>query len=85
MEQVRLQLSHQAGHTPSVEQMLEYGTRIVAGVTPGKGGQRACDGKVPVFDTATDAVADTGANVSIVYVPARFAADAVLEAADAKA
>jgi succinyl-CoA synthetase alpha subunit len=64
-------------------QMLEYGTRIVAGVTPGKGGQTACDGKVPVFDTVADAVADTGANVSIVYVPARFAADAILEAADA--
>jgi succinyl-CoA synthetase alpha subunit len=64
-------------------QMLEYGTRVVAGVTPGKGGQWACDGRVPVFDTVAGAVEETGANVSIVYVPARFAADAILEAADA--
>ena len=64
-------------------QMLEYGTCVVGGVTPGKGGRRACDGKVPVFDTVADAVEETGANVSIVYVPARFAADAILEAADA--
>ncbi len=64
-------------------QMIEYGTQIVAGVTPGKSGQRACDGRVPVFDTVAEAVAATGANVSIVYVPARFAADAILEAADA--
>jgi succinyl-CoA synthetase alpha subunit len=65
------------------QQMIEYGTRVVAGVTPGKGGQRACDGKVPVFDTVADAVGETGANVSVVYVPARFAPDAILEAADA--
>jgi len=65
------------------KQMIEYGTRIVAGVTPGKGGQLACDGKVPVFDTVAEAVAATGANASVVYVPARFAADAILEAADA--
>ncbi len=64
-------------------QMIEYGTQIVAGVTPGKGGQWACDGKVPVFDTVVEAVAATEANVSVVYVPARFAADAILEAADA--
>jgi succinyl-CoA synthetase alpha subunit len=64
-------------------QMLAYGTRVVAGVTPGKGGQRACDGRVPVFDTVAEAVEETGANASIVYVPARFAADAILEAADA--
>jgi succinyl-CoA synthetase alpha subunit len=64
-------------------QMIEYGTQVVAGVTPGKGGQSACDGRVPVFDTVAEAVAATGANTSIVYVPARFAADAVLEAADA--
>lgn len=64
-------------------QMIEYGTQIVAGVTPGKSGQRACDGRVPVFDTVAEAVAATGANVSVVYVPARFAADAILEAADA--
>jgi len=65
------------------KQMIEYGTQIVAGVTPGKGGQWACDDKVPVFDTVVEAVATTEANASIVYVPARFAADAILEAADA--
>jgi len=64
-------------------QMIEYGTQVVAGVTPGKGGQRACDGRVPVFDTVAEAVAATGANASVVYVPARFSADAILEAADA--
>ena len=64
-------------------QMIEYGTRIVAGVTPGKGGQWACDGKVLVFDTVAEAVAATEPNASVVYVPARFAADAILEAADA--
>jgi len=63
--------------------MLEYGTQVVAGVTPGKGGQWACDGRVPVFDTVSEAVAHTGANASVVYVPARFAPDAILEAADA--
>jgi len=65
------------------QQMIEYGTQVVAGLTPGKGGQRACDGRVPVFDTAAEAVAATGANTSVVYVPARSAADAMLEAADA--
>lgn len=64
-------------------QMLAYGTQVVAGVTPGKGGQRACDGRVPVFDTVAEAVTETGANTSIVYVPARAAAEAILEAADA--
>jgi len=64
-------------------QMLEYGTKVVAGVTPGKGGQFACDGRVPVFDTVAEAVEATGANTSVVYVPARFAPDAILEAADA--
>ncbi|HWP02124.1 MAG TPA: succinate--CoA ligase subunit alpha [Gemmatimonadaceae bacterium] len=63
-------------------QMLEYGTRVVAGVTPGKGGQMF-DGTVPVFNTVADAVAATGANTSVVYVPARYAADAIMEAADA--
>ena len=58
-----------------------YGTQVVAGVTPGKGGQDV-EG-VPVFDTVHEAVAETGANTSMVFVPARFAADAVLEAADA--
>ena len=64
------------------EQMMEYGTQVVAGVTPGKGGQRFA-GKVPVFNTVDEAVAETGANTSVVYVPSRFAADAVFEAADA--
>jgi succinyl-CoA synthetase alpha subunit len=63
-------------------QMLEYGTRVVAGVTPGKGGQRF-DGKVPIFDTVADAVRETGANTSVIYVPPMFAADAMMEAADA--
>ncbi len=64
-------------------QMLAYGTQVVAGVTPGKGGQFACDGRVPVFDTVAEAVEATGANTSVIYVPARFAPDAILEAADA--
>ena len=63
-------------------QMLEYGTPVVAGVTPGKGGQ-TFEGRVPVFNTVTEAVAATQANTSVIYVPARFAADAVYEAADA--
>lgn len=62
-------------------QMLDYGTQIVAGVTPGKGGQEV-EG-VPVFDTVYEAVAETDANTSIIYVPAKFAPDAILEAADA--
>lgn len=64
-------------------QMIEYGTQVVAGVTPGKGGQMACDGQVPVFDTVVEAVTETGANASVIYVPARFATDAILEAASA--
>jgi succinyl-CoA synthetase alpha subunit len=63
--------------------MLEYGTKIVAGVTPGKGGQAAVDGRVPVFDTVADAVAQTGADAACIFVPAPFAPDAILEAADA--
>ncbi len=63
------------------EQALAYGTRLVGGVTPGKGGQIHLD--LPVFDTVRDAVQDTGANATMIYVPAAFAADAVLEAADA--
>ncbi len=62
--------------------MLEYGTQIVAGVTPGKGGQTTLDGRVPVFDTVADAVAQTSANASCIFVPAAFAPDAVLEAVD---
>ncbi len=63
------------------KQMLDYGTNVVAGVTPGKGGQR--EHGIPVFNTVRQAVAETGANVSIIYVPARLAPDAILEAADA--
>jgi len=62
-------------------QMLDYGTNVVAGVTPGKGGGWVAS--VPVFDTVGDAVNATEANTSIIYVPARFAPDAILEAADA--
>jgi succinyl-CoA synthetase alpha subunit len=58
-----------------------YGTQVVAGVTPGKGGQEV-EG-IPVFDTVADAVAETGANTTMVFVPARFAADAIYEAVDA--
>jgi len=64
------------------KQMMAYGTPVVAGVTPGKGGQKF-EEKVPIFNTVADAVAATGANTSVIYVPARFAADAVFEAADA--
>ncbi len=64
-------------------QMLAYGTAVVAGVTPGKGGQTALDGRVPVFNTVREAVKQTGANVSVIYVPASFAPDAIKEAAAA--
>jgi succinyl-CoA synthetase alpha subunit len=64
------------------QQMMEYGTRVVAGVTPGKGGQRF-GGAVPVFNTVADAVRDTAANTSVIYVPAAAAPAAVYEAADA--
>ena len=63
--------------------MLEYGTNVVAAVTPGRGGQRAIDDRVPVFNTVAEAVAETGANTSVIFVPAAFAPDAVREAADA--
>ena len=63
-------------------QMIEYGTRIVGGVTPGKGGQ-TFDERVPIFNTVHDAVQSTGANTSVIYVPPMFAADAIMEAADA--
>jgi succinyl-CoA synthetase alpha subunit len=63
-------------------QMLEYGTSLVAGVTPGKGGQRF-EGKVPVFDTVAEAVAATAANTTVIYVPPMAAAAAIVEAADA--
>ncbi len=63
------------------EQCLEYGTQVVGGVTPGRGGDEHLG--VPVFNTVADAVSETGADVSMIYVPAPFAADAILEAADA--
>jgi succinyl-CoA synthetase alpha subunit len=63
-------------------QMIDYGTQVVAGVTPGRGGQRFND-SVPIFDTVADAVAQTGANASAIFVPPPFAADAILEACDA--
>ncbi len=63
------------------EQMLEYGTKVVGGVTPGKGGTEHFG--LPVFNTVADAVAETGADASVIYVPPAFAADAILEAADA--
>ena len=72
-------------------QMIEYGTKVVAGVTPGKGGQQFSasatgedgHGAVPIFDTVEQAVKETGANTSVIYVPPAFAADAIFEAADA--
>jgi succinyl-CoA synthetase alpha subunit len=69
--------SHGAFHT---KQMVAYGTKMVGGVTPGKGGTDV-EG-VPVFDTVEDAVKETGANASVIYVPAPFAADAIVEAVD---
>ena len=70
--------SHGQFHT---QQMLAYGTNIVGGVTPGKGGQTCCG--VPVFNTVREAKEQTGANVSVIYVPAPFASDSIMEAADA--
>ena len=63
-------------------QMIEYGTQVVGGVTPGKGGQKF-DDKVPIFNTVRQAVSETGANTTVIYVPPVFAADAIMEAAGA--
>jgi succinyl-CoA synthetase alpha subunit len=63
-------------------QMIEYGTKVVGGVTPGKGGQKF-DETVPIFNTVEQAVKETGANATVIYVPPMFAADAMMEAADA--
>ena len=65
------------------EKMVSYGTNVVAGVTPGKGGEWVLNGKIPVFDSVKIARNATGANATIIFVPARFAADAMFEAADA--
>ena len=62
--------------------MLDYGTAVVGGIRPGKGGQRAVDDRVPVFNTVAEAVRETGANTSIIFVPASGGAEAILEAAD---
>jgi succinyl-CoA synthetase alpha subunit len=64
-------------------QMVAYGTDVVAGVTPGKGGEWVLDGKIPVFDSVKLAAEATGANATVIFVPARFAPDAMFEAADA--
>jgi len=65
------------------QQMMDFGTNVVAGTRPGKGGEWVLDGKIPVFDSVKIAVDATGANTSVIFVPARFAADALYESADA--
>src|SRR6266566_7728172 len=64
------------------EQAIAYGTKMAGGVTPGKGGSKHLD--LPVFDTVEQAVRDTGANATVIFVPPPFAADAIMEAADAE-
>jgi succinyl-CoA synthetase alpha subunit len=64
------------------KQMIEYGTQVVGGITPGKGGQKF-ENQVPIFNTVAEAVGKTGANATVIYVPPPFAADAMMEAADA--
>jgi succinyl-CoA synthetase alpha subunit len=82
-EQTRLVVQGITGNegTFHTRRNADYGTRVVAGVTPGKGGQDV--GGIPVFDTVADAVRRTGANTTMIFVPARFAAEAILEATDA--
>ncbi|MEM1579268.1 MAG: succinate--CoA ligase subunit alpha [Archaeoglobaceae archaeon] len=63
------------------ERMLKYGTKIVAGVTPGRGGEKIFE--VPIFDTVSEAIKETGANASVIFVPAAFATDAIMEAVNA--
>jgi len=83
-KQTRLLIQGITGRDGSfhAKQMIEYGTQVVAGVTPGKGGQKF-EGTVPIFDTVEQAVKETGANTSVIYVPPPFAADAMMEAAAA--
>ena len=64
-------------------QMIEYGTNVVAGVTPGKGGMTALESNVPVYNSVEEAIKETDANVSIIFVPPPFAADAIIEASEA--
>jgi succinyl-CoA synthetase alpha subunit len=82
----RLLVQGITGHEGSfhTEQMVEYGTNVVAGMTPGKGGEWVLNGKIPVFDSVKIAAETTGANASIIFVPARFATDSIFEAADAE-
>ena len=81
-EETRLLVQGLTGKEGSfhTDQMIEYGTTVVGGVTPGKGGQEHLG--VPVFNTVATAVAETGANTSVIFVPPRFASDAIMEAAD---
>jgi succinyl-CoA synthetase alpha subunit len=65
------------------EQCVAYGTQLVGGVTPGRGGQKALDGRVPIFNTVLEAVKETGADATMIFVPPPGAADAIMEAADA--
>jgi len=83
--ETRLLVQGITGHEGSfhTQQMLTDGTNIVAGVTPGKGGEWVLDGKIPVFDSVKLAVDVTGANTSVIFVPALFAGDAILEAVNA--
>jgi succinyl-CoA synthetase alpha subunit len=84
-KQTRLLVQNITGHDAlfHTQQMVAYGTNVVAGVTPGKGGEWVLDGKIPVLDSVKIAIDATGANASVNFVPARFAADALCEAADA--
>jgi succinyl-CoA synthetase alpha subunit len=84
-ENTRLLVQGITGHEGSfhAQQAIHYGTKVVAGVTPGKGGTTVLD-SIPVFNTVAEAVAKTGANVSVVFVPPQYAADAIMEAADAR-
>jgi succinyl-CoA synthetase alpha subunit len=84
-KQTRLLVQNITGHDAlfHTQQMVAYGTNVVAGVTPGKGGEWVLDGKIPVLDSVKIAVEATGADASVNFVPARFAADALCEAADA--